>query len=118
MGTGIFSSGDIVRVPFPYTDRSTRQRRPALVISQGGVGRGRSLLWVLMVTAAENSGWPGDVVIPEPHDRTGLPIPSIVRVEKIASVAASQVDRVGSLSDQTLAAVRRRVDGILADALS
>lgn len=30
--------GDVVRVPFPYTDRPIRQHRPALVISRGGIG--------------------------------------------------------------------------------
>ena len=34
-----FEQGDIVRVPFPYTDRSTRQWRPALVVSAGGRAR-------------------------------------------------------------------------------
>ena len=30
-----FSQGDVVKVPFPYTDRPTRQSRPALVVSTG-----------------------------------------------------------------------------------
>jgi hypothetical protein len=30
-----FERGDVVRVPFPYTDRPTRQHRPALVVSAG-----------------------------------------------------------------------------------
>ena len=47
-----FEQGDIVRVPFPYTDRSTRQRRPALVISAGGLGEDRRLIWVAMITSA------------------------------------------------------------------
>lgn len=39
----IFEQGDIVRVPFPYTDRDTRQRRPALVVSSA-IGEGAALL--------------------------------------------------------------------------
>ncbi len=34
-----FEQGDIVRVPFPYTDRSTRQHRPALVVSAAASAR-------------------------------------------------------------------------------
>jgi hypothetical protein len=30
-----FSRGDVVKVPFPYSDRATRQFRPALVVSEG-----------------------------------------------------------------------------------
>ena len=32
--------GDIIRVPFPYTDRPARQHRPAPVVSKGGIGKG------------------------------------------------------------------------------
>ena len=56
-----FKQGDVIRVPFPYTDRSTRQHRPALVVSKGAIGDGESLLWVAMITSAENRAWPGDV---------------------------------------------------------
>ncbi|WP_244564525.1 type II toxin-antitoxin system PemK/MazF family toxin [Rhizobium sullae] len=50
----IFKQGDIVRVPFPSTDRDTRQRRPALVVSAGQIGENAALLWVVMITSAEN----------------------------------------------------------------
>ena len=56
-----FEQGDVIRVPFPYTDRSTRQRRPALVVSRGGLGEDGRLLWVAMITSAENRAWPEDV---------------------------------------------------------
>ena len=28
-----FERGDVIKVPFPYTDRATRQSRPAVVVS-------------------------------------------------------------------------------------
>ncbi len=56
-----FEQGDVVRVPFPYTDRSTRQRRPALIVSRGGLGEGGRLIWVAMITTAENRPWADDV---------------------------------------------------------
>jgi mRNA interferase MazF len=40
----IFKQGDIVRVPFPYSDRDTRQRRPALVVSASEIGENAALL--------------------------------------------------------------------------
>lgn len=51
-----FRQGDVVRVPFPYTDKATRQHRPALVVSHGDLGEGQPLLWVAMITSAENRG--------------------------------------------------------------
>jgi len=73
-----FERRDIVSVPFPYTDRATQRRRPALVMSGPSVEDSFGLLWVVMITAAENAGWNGDVPIDD-HLAAGLPIPSIIR---------------------------------------
>jgi mRNA interferase MazF len=62
-----FRQGDVVRVPFPYTDRDTRQYRPALVVSSGGLGEDASLLWVVMITSAANRPWPGDVPLADSY---------------------------------------------------
>jgi mRNA interferase MazF len=51
-----FETWDIVRVPFPYTDRPIRQRRPALVIASGELLAVHRLLWLAMITSAEHSG--------------------------------------------------------------
>src|SRR5208337_3763176 len=82
---------DVIRVPFPYTDRPVRQRRPALVIAVLGMQAQLRLLWVLMITSAENRGWPGDVALAD-LPATGLPAPSLVRTEKVASVDARDAD--------------------------
>lgn len=55
-----FEQGDVIRVPFPYTDRETRQHRPALVVSRGGIGEYAQFLRVVMITSAENRRWPDD----------------------------------------------------------
>ena len=93
-----FEKGDVVRVPFAYTDRNTRQRRPALVISAGPVGADGALLWVLMITSAENRGWPGDVDLDDAQSAAGLPIPSIVRTAKIATIEARSAAGLGRIS--------------------
>ena len=53
----IFEAWDIVKVPFPYTGRPVRERRPALVVAAGDLRDRHGLLWVLMITSAENRGW-------------------------------------------------------------
>ena len=92
-----FSQGDVIRVPFPYTDRNTRQHRPALVVSRGALGEPSSLLWVVMITSAANRGWPGDVSLARGYEAAGLPVPSIIRSAKIATVEARHADRIGKL---------------------
>ena len=83
-----FEQDDLVKVPFPYTNRPTRQSRPALVVVGGNRGYdddALGLLWVVMVTSAENRGWPGDIALPDLAG-TGLPAPSLVRTAKIATI--------------------------------
>jgi mRNA interferase MazF len=91
-----FEVWDIVKVPFPYTDRPVRQRRPALVIAAGALLAEHGLLWLAMITSAANRGWPGDVAISD-LEAAGLPIPSIIRPAKIATIEARDAGRLGTL---------------------
>jgi len=93
-----FEQGDVVRVPFPYTDRSTRQRRPALVVSRGGLGADGRLLWVAMITSAENRPWPGDVAFGETYADAGLPAPSLVRPCKLATIEVGHAEKIGRVN--------------------
>jgi mRNA interferase MazF len=63
-----------------------------------------------MITAAGNSRWPDDVEIDD-HEGAGLPIPSVVRTAKIATIEARAASRLGAISRQNaanVAAVLRR----------
>ena len=91
-----FSVWDIIKVPFPYVDRPIRQRRPALVIAAGDVLSRNRLVWVAMVTSAENRGWDGDVEIAD-LAAAGLPVASLVRTAKIACIDARDAERMGIL---------------------
>lgn len=97
-------------MPFPYTDRNTRQHRPAVVVSNGPVGDQDALLLVAMVTSARNRSWPGDLMI-EAYIKAGLPKPSVVRPCKITTIEARDAERLGRLSDALTAQV---VSGIVA----
>jgi mRNA interferase MazF len=103
-----FEAGDVIKVPFPYTDRATRQRRPVLVVSTGSLEDEHGLLWVLMITSAENRGWAGDVRVTALSD-AGLPAPSIVRTAKIATIEARDAEPLGKVGSGVLAEVRRCV---------
>ena len=101
-----FRQGDVVKVPFPYTDRATRQHRPALVVSAGG-------MWVTMITSAENRGWIGDVPVQD-LKRAGLPVASIIRTAKLATIEADDATRLGTLRPGNLAAVLEEIKSELA----
>ena len=87
---------DLVKVPFPYTNRPVQQRRPALVVAILDAPGAPQLLWVLMVTSAANRGWAGDVAVSD-MPAAGLPAASVVRSAKIATIEAGDAERIGSL---------------------
>jgi mRNA interferase MazF len=108
-----FKTWDIVRVPFPYIDRPVRQYRPALVVAGVRAEAAHGLVWVLMITSAENRRWDDDVAVSD-IGVAGLPIPSLVRCAKIATIEAGDAERIGSLPQ----ADRRKVAGNLSRTLA
>lgn len=108
-----FERGEIVRAPFPYTDRSTTQYRPALIVSGCELGPASTVCWIVMITGAANRAWPHDVPIGDDHETLGLPIPSVIRPAKIASVDASCIDPVSRLPAELMARVDAEIAAIL-----
>ena len=51
------ASFDVVVVPFPYADRLAEMRRPALVVSAPALQKRFGLVWLMMITSADNPAW-------------------------------------------------------------
>lgn len=103
---------DAVVVPFPYADRLAEKRRPALVVSNHRLAI-HGLIWVAMVTSAENESWSSDVAITD-LQRAGLPAPSVVRPAKITCIDPSRIDRrVERLDRAAVRSVSRKLRGFL-----
>lgn len=104
MATSDFSPGDVVVVPFPYTDRFAEKRRPALVVSNREVGA-QGFVWVVMITSATHRAAPHDVKIDDPA-LAGLTAPSMVRPIKIACLEPARIIRkAGRLAERQTAVV-------------
>lgn len=93
-----YKPGEIVVVPFPFTDRQAVKRRPALVCSSEDFNRSSGHVVLAMVTTAAHSPWPGDVALRD-LQATGLPAPSVVRWKLFTLDAALVLRRVGALSE-------------------
>ncbi len=107
-----FAPFDIVVVPFPYADRLAEKRRPALVIS-GQRLAAHGLIWVAMITSAENERWASDVSIAN-LKRAGLPAACFVRPAKIACIEPSRIERrAGRLDKAEARVVAQRLRGFL-----
>jgi mRNA interferase MazF len=107
---GRLDAFDIVIVPFPYSDRLAEKRRPGVIVSNRKL-HALGVVWIVMVTSADNPGWPGDVPIAD-LKRSGLPAPSIIRPAKIASIDPARILRkAGRLDKATARIVSQRVRG-------
>lgn len=71
---------NIVVVPFPFTDRSSSKRRPALVLSSAAFNQASGHSVLAMITSADQSGWVGDLPIKDLKP-TGLSQPCLVRMK-------------------------------------
>jgi mRNA interferase MazF len=110
-----YEAFDVIVVPFPFTDRSTRKRRPALVLSDARAFNrqvGQSVL--AMITSAKNSDWPLDVEIGD-LDSAGLPSASVVRMKLFTLDDQLMIRKAGTLAEndrKSVAATLRRLLGL------
>ena len=108
-----FEAWETVSVPFPYTDRDLAPRRPALVISLPELEAQTGQIWVAMITSAENRKRIGDVTVAD-LSSAGLPIPSLCRPSKIATIDAALARPLGMLAKPERRAVLKSLRGFLA----
>ena len=109
----IFDAFDVMVVPFPFTDRSSTKRRPALILSDAKVFNNRVGQSVLaMITSAKNSAWPLDVEIVD-LDKAGLPSPSVVRMKLFTLDHQLVIRKAGTLAENYQDTVRKAILNLL-----
>ena len=97
-------AGDVVWVPFPYVEASTLKARPAIVLNPQPLAFEYPLFWGAMVTSGNTAEWPGDVVVTD-LQLAGLPIPSLVRSAKLATLEYAVARRIGRLTSADFSSV-------------
>lgn len=75
-----YKRGQVVRVPFPFTDRQASKNRPALVLSASSFNAQAGHLLLAMITSAKNLPWPFDCPIDD-LAAAGVPTASVVRMK-------------------------------------
>lgn len=107
-----FQAFDVVVVPFPYADRLAEKRRPALVVSNQKLAL-HGLVWLAMITSADNAPWTTDVPIADLKG-AGLPAASVVRPAKVACIEPTRIERrIGQLNKAAARNVSQRLRGFL-----
>jgi mRNA interferase MazF len=110
--TTSFRQGDIVLVPFPFTDLSAIKQRPALVISPQRLNDTRSDLVVVAITSQIPAALDeNEMRLPDAElAACGLPKPSIVKFGKIFTIHQGLIrNRLGRLSQRTLEEIRKKL---------
>lgn len=90
--------GDLVVVPFPFTDLSSRKRRPACVL----LSNGRNVVLAFITTKLLYE--PEFSVQLSPSKMNGLKRDSIIRIDKIATLDVDLI--VGLLGEISTAKVK------------
>jgi mRNA interferase MazF len=84
--------GDIVLIPFPFTDLSGNKLRPAVVLAVTKLD-----LTVCFITSQLQWQEPTDVVL-QPKVSNGIKKPSLIRVSKIATLDKTlTLGKIGSI---------------------
>ncbi len=98
--------GDIVIVPFPFTDQSATKRRPAVVIS-GLDYNGRQTDTILMPVTSQIRGdeRPGDIAVSQ-WQSANLLKPSAIKPVIATLETVLVIRRLGSLAADDMTALR------------
>ena len=104
----MYKQGDIILVPFPFTDFSGEKVRPAIVLSSRGEGDDLTLCFISSVVPNKILG--NEVLIDkkkENFEKTGLKVSSIIKVTKIATLEKKVVlGKLGILDKANLLKVK------------
>ncbi|MDP2787922.1 MAG: type II toxin-antitoxin system PemK/MazF family toxin [Pseudomonadota bacterium] len=106
----------VVRVPFPFTDRQAVKNRPALVLSDAATFNapaGHAVL--VMITAEANAPWPLDCPLLD-LAMAGLPAPSKVRFKLFTLDQRLVRGVLGQLAAEDQARVRMCLTSLLGEA--
>ena len=104
---------EVVRVPFPFTDRDSVKNRPALVISASkpfNTPAGHSVM--AMITSADNNPWPLDCPLNDLKS-AGLSAASVIRCKLFTLDHRLVRGSLGKLGTKDQAAIRVLLEQLL-----
>lgn len=100
--------GDIVLIPFPFTDLSGNKNRPALVLADGELD-------VILAFISTQLKWKEDLdIILKPSKNSGLKKECLLRLSKLATIDKDLVlGRLGRIESEILKQVNKNLTKLL-----
>jgi mRNA interferase MazF len=111
-----YKQGDVVLVPFPFTDLSTVKQRPAVVVSADWFNRSHSDCVLVAITSQIPATIARDELLLAANDlhSAGLPKASLVRCGKVVTIQQTLIrKRLGVLPPATVRTVLNGVRSVL-----
>ena len=112
-----YSRGDVVLVPFPFTDLTNAKQRPAVVISPDRLNATRDDVVLLAITSQVPRELPEDEwpVTAGDLPGTGLLKPSVIKLGKMVTIHKGLVRRkIGTLPAPLLAQILGKIQRLFA----
>ena len=113
-----YQRGDIVLVPFPFTDLSRQKARPSVVISSLSYNTRMNDLILVAISSKTGAIDPRfELLIPPSHLRfaaTGLRVPSVIKIDKLVTIDQALVYRkLGSLPADLMTQLEQQLRNVL-----
>lgn len=111
--TTSYSFGDIVLVPFPFTDQTGMKKRPAVVVSSAAYNAARRDVVIMAVTSqARPAGMIGEVQIKD-WKTAGLIKPSVIKPVITTIEKSLVIRRLGRLKQDEQEALRKAIGKVV-----
>jgi mRNA interferase MazF len=110
--TTTYKRGEVVLVPFPFTDLASIKQRPALVVSSDLLNHARPDVLVVAITSQVPVALAADEISVPVGELSvwGLPKPSILKLTKLFSIHQGLIHkRLGVTPGPTLEIILRRL---------
>jgi len=111
--TTAYSFGDIVLVPFPFTDQSGTKKRPAIIISSSAYNAARRDVVIMAVTSHPQTVNAIDEIRVTDWKSAGLIKPSVVKPVITTIEASLVIRRLGPINTEDQKALRKAIGKIL-----
>lgn len=108
-----FKFGDVVLVPFPFTDQSSTKKRPAVIISSEAYHQQRPDLIIMAITSQVKPAQTVGEVIVQDWQGAGLLKPSAIKPVITTIERGLIIHQLGQLKADDKAALSRSIDQIL-----
>lgn len=108
-----FEFGDVVLVPFPFTNQMTSKQRPAVIVSQRAYARARPDVVLMAITSQVRStlGF-ADTLLSDWHNANLLK-PSVVKPVFATIEQDLVIKQLGQLTEQDQASLRLAIGQII-----